>query len=159
MSNNNATIIERTINYLSNLFTRINFKNKNDTNIVKVGTNDYFDKLEIEGDDWIKFNTSILTPSAMEPTETFLNEFGETQEEDLERAELLKQVNIIHNETNYYTDNTSQYLGIDEAGHIIKIANANDSKVFFPYYITDDGNGNLAFSLIKPNSENSNGGS
>lgn len=153
MSNSTVTMIERTINYLSNLFTRINFKNKNDTNIVQVGTDDYFDQLEIEGDDWIKFNTSILTPSVVEPTETFLNENGET-EENLERTELLKQVNIIHKETNYYDAyNTSEYLGIDEAGHIIKVANANDSKVFLPYYITDDGNGNLTFSLIKPNSE------
>ena len=45
------------VQYLSNLFTKIVFKNKDNTVITQAETSDYFDQLEIiAGDDYITFS-------------------------------------------------------------------------------------------------------
>jgi len=86
------TNVEKTsINYLSNLFSKFLFRNKNNNSVVNAETNDYFDTLELIGDDWIEFEGQVNSEASTNRT-----------------------VNIKHK-----TISTSNSDYIDEAGHVI----------------------------------------
>lgn len=117
------------LNYLSNLFTKFNFENKETSGKnPQAYTDQHFDTLKLIGDEWIKFAGVILQKA-------------EGKGQDIMNPRAIK---IQHSKLNVAESEIPDY--IDTAGHI---TNPDNLKL----YITDsDGNGNIVFSYSPPSS-------